>query len=159
MGRDDEIFLYVGSYADEADALLDYQDVLELHAEGTIGTYDAAIIVKDDKGKVQVRKHEKPTQHGIVVGALIGLLFGPVGVVAGGAVGGLIEHFRNGLSRHEMKELGDELQDGNAALVVIGKSKLDKQLDKMFRHARRRIEKEIKADRKQFEKSLEEASV
>ena len=86
----------------------------ELHRQKVVGSYDVAVISKDDDGKVHVSKHEKPTQHGawsgLGVGALIGVIF-PPSVVAMGALGavtgGLIGHFRHGMPRSDMKELGE----------------------------------------------------
>lgn len=75
---DRPVFLYAAVYDDVADAEADYEGVLELHAAGLVGTFDAAVIDKED-GKVHVHKTEKPTQHGawtgIGVGALVGILF------------------------------------------------------------------------------------
>ena len=55
------------------------------------GSYDVALITKDAEGKVHVEKHEKPTQHGVwagvLVGALVGVLFPPA-VVGVATVGG-----------------------------------------------------------------------
>ena len=89
--------------------------------EKLVGTYDAAVINKDDNGKVHVHKHEKATQHGawggIAVGALVGVLFPPavLGAAAvGGVVGGVGGHFRKGLSRGDAKELGETLDAGTA---------------------------------------------
>ena len=57
---------------------------------GAIGTFDSAVIRKEDDGKVRVTKTEKPTQHGAWtgagVGALVGILFPPA--VIGAAVVG-----------------------------------------------------------------------
>ena len=65
-------FLYIASYATDDDARADYEAVKQLHREGVIGTYDAAIITKDATGKVHVTKHEKPTQHGAWTGLAVG---------------------------------------------------------------------------------------
>ena len=43
------------------DAEADYQVVKDLHAEKVIGGFDAAVITKDDKGKVHVNKDETAT--------------------------------------------------------------------------------------------------
>ena len=53
-----------------------------------VGTFDAAVITKKEKGKVKiVDKTEKPTQHGgwagLAVGAAIGLIFPPSILVSG----------------------------------------------------------------------------
>ena len=104
--------------------------LLELHAAKLVGTYDVALIVKDADGKVHVHKHEKPTQHGawggIAVGAVVGILFPPsiiASAAVGGVVGGVGGHLRKGMSRGDTKELGELLEGGEAALIVIGESR------------------------------------
>jgi uncharacterized membrane protein len=161
---DEPVFLYLATYDTEADARLDYEAVLELHALGAIGTYDAAVITKDADGKVSVSKHEKPTQHGawtgVAVGAVVGILFPPsllLSVAAGGLAGGVIGHVWKGMSRKDVKELGELLDDGNAALLVIGKDTLEKALDKAVTRANKTVEREIKADQKELEKELKQA--
>ena len=53
-----------------------------------------------------------------------------------------------GISRSDAKQLGDYLDTGRAALVVIGKSRLQEQLDKTLTHAEKTQAKEINADGK-----------
>jgi uncharacterized membrane protein len=161
---DNPLFVYGATYASTDDAWADYDVLLELHADKLVGTYDAAVINKDEKGKVHVHKHEKATQHGAwggaAVGALVGVLFAPavLGAAAvGGVVGGLGGHFRKGLSRGDMKELGEGLLEGEAALVVIGESRVGEQLDKALTRANKSIQKEVDADSKDFKKELDEA--
>jgi uncharacterized membrane protein len=161
---DQPVFLYVATYDTEADARLDYEAVLELHALGAIGTYDAAVIIKDADGRVSVSKHEKPTQHGawtgVAVGAVVGILFPPsllLSVAAGGLAGGVIGHVWKGMSRKDVMELGELLDDGNAALLVVGKDTLEKALEKAVTRADKQVEREIRADQKEFEKELKQA--
>jgi uncharacterized membrane protein len=161
---DRPVFLYAATYADLADAEADYEALLELHSADLVGTYDVAIINKRADGKVHVEKHEKPTQHGawtgIAVGAVVGILFPPsvIGAAAvGGVAGGVIGHLRGGMSRGDVKELGELLDDGQAALIVIGESRLQEQLDKALTKAQKSVEKEIDADSKELEKELKEA--
>ena len=103
---------------------------------------------------------------GILIGALVGVLFPPsvVGVATvggaaavGGVVGGLGGHFLEGVSRGDAKELGELLEAGQAALVVIGESRVEAELDKVLTRAEKSIEKEIDADREQLKRELEEA--
>ena len=61
---DRPLFIYAATYSCTDDAWGDYDILVDLHAQKLVGTYDAAAINKDDKGKVHVRKHEKATQHG-----------------------------------------------------------------------------------------------
>jgi len=161
---DRPVFIFEATYANSDDAWSDYEVLLELHAEKLVGTYDAAVITKDADGKVHVQKHEKPTQHGawggIAVGALVGVLFPPSVLAAaavGGVVGGLGGHFKKGLSRGDAKELGETLEDGEAALVVIGESRVKEQLDKALTRAGKSIEKELDADNKEFKSELDAA--
>ena len=77
---DRPVFLYAAIYGDLADAEVDYEAVFELHAAGAIGTFDSAVIRRDDDGKVQVTKTEKPTQHGAWTGAGVGALVGIIGI-------------------------------------------------------------------------------
>lgn len=159
---DRPVFIYAATYAGQADALADYEELIELHKAKLVGTYDVAVVVKDAEGKVHVEKHEKPTQHGawggIAVGALVGVLFPPsiIGAAAvGGVVGGVGGHLRKGISRGDAKELGELLEDGEAALIVIGESRLEEQLDKALQRAVKSIEKEIDADSKELKQELE----
>ena len=106
MAKADGVFIYIGTYPSEAVARDDYDVVKDLHAVGAVGTYDAAVITKDDSGKVHVNKDETATRHGawggIAVGAVVGLLFPPsiIGSAAiAGAVGGVGGHIWKGMSR------------------------------------------------------------
>jgi hypothetical protein len=61
------------------------------------------------------------------------------------------------MSRSDVKELGEELERGDAALIVIGESRLEEQLDKALTRAEKTIEKEIDAEREEFKSELEKA--
>ena len=158
---DNPVFVYAAVYSDEAGAEADYDALLELHAADLVGSYDVALVRKDPDGKVHVMKHEKPTQHGawtgIAVGAVVGILFPPsiIGsAIVGGTAGGVIGHLARGMSRNDAKELGDLLDSGQAALVVVGKSRVQEQLDKALQRADKSVEREIEADSKELEKEL-----
>jgi len=161
---DKPLFIYVAAYDDPDDAAADYATLLDLHAAALVGSYDVAIIGKDEHGKVHVHKHEKPTQHGawtgIAVGALAGILFPPSilgSAVVGGAAGGVVGHLARGMSRHDMHELGELLEQGQAALVIVGRSRVDEQVQKALTRAQKTAEREIEADAKDFERELREA--
>ncbi len=162
---DRPVFIYAATYAEHADALADYETLLDLHAASLVGTYDVALITRDADGKVHVVKHEKPTQHGawggIAVGAIVGILFPPsviASAAVGGLAGGVIGHLRKGMSRGDAKDLGDLLEDGTTALIVVGESRLEEQLDKALKHAVKSIEREIDADGEELKRELEAAA-
>jgi len=59
---DNPMFLYVGDYESVDDAKADLEELKQLHREHVVGTYDAAVLTKDEEGKVKiVDKTEKPT--------------------------------------------------------------------------------------------------
>jgi len=162
---DRSVFLYAAIYGDIADAEADYEAVFDLHALGAIGTFDSAVIRKEDDGKVRVTKTEKPTQHGAwtgaAVGALVGIVFPPslIGTaVVGAGAGGLVGHLRKGISRGDLKELGDELEAGTAAVIVIGESKLEEALEKAVARADKLIAKQIDADADELKREIDAAA-
>jgi uncharacterized membrane protein len=162
---DDSLFVYLGTYASEEAAREDLAAIQEQHSRGFVGTYDAAVIAKDARGDVHVRKHEKPTQHGaaagLAAGAVIGLLFPPALVgtaLVGGAAGGLIGHLWRGMSRHDVKELGDFLDDGQAALVVVGHDAYSERIPLSMERAAKRTDRAVKVDKAAFEQALLEAA-
>jgi uncharacterized membrane protein len=162
---DRPVFLYAAVYDEIADAEADYEAVFDLHAAGAIGTFDSAVIRKEDDGKVRVTKTEKPTQHGAWtgagVGALVGIIFPPAIIgtaIVGAGAGGLIGHLRGGVSRDDLKELGDALEEGNAAVIVIGESKIEEQLEKATQRANKLIEKQIDADADELKREIDAAA-
>ena len=162
---DRPVFLYAALYDDIADAEADYDAVFDLHAAGAIGTFDSAVIRKDDDGKVRVTKTEKPTQHGAWtgagVGALVGIIFPPAilgSAIVGAGAGGLVGHLRKGISRGDLKDLGDELERGSAAVIVIGESKIEEQLEKATKRANKLIEKQIDGDADELEREIQAAA-
>jgi uncharacterized membrane protein len=159
---DNPVFVYGAVYADREDAEADYEMLLVAHSADLVGSYDVALMYKDDEGKVHVSKHEKPTQHGAwtgaAVGALVGVIFPPavLGAAAvGAAAGGGIGHALRGMSRKDVKELGQRLDEGQAALIVIGESRVQEQLDKALTRAQTSEEREVDADGKQLAKELD----
>jgi len=160
----DTFIVYVGVYDSAADADADYDLVKDLHTKaGLIDAYDAAVIERRSDGKVKItKKHETPTRAGGVLGAGVGLATGLVvalfpfaalggGLLAattgGGAVlGALAGHAAAGMSRHDLKELGEHLDAGQAGLVVVGVSDMGAKIERAMKKARKVEAKELKAD-------------
>ena len=163
------VVVFVATYASLNDAKADYRAVKQLHSAGVIGTYDAAVISKDQAGRVKIIQTEKPTQHGawagLAVGALVGLFFPPSlmlgAAITGSAIGvgwgALIGHFWRGLLRSDMKKIGGMLQESTASLIVIGRSKLQQALQDATKHALKQLEKELSTDVERFNRDLTKA--
>ena len=116
MAKNDKDTLYViaAAYEGVDAAVADYEAVKELYRlVKSSNDFDAAVIGKDDDGKVHiVKKHEQPTRHGAAVGlgwglavGVVATLFPPVGIGivtaggAGAAIGGVTGHASGGMSR------------------------------------------------------------
>ena len=165
MAKPDAVFIYIGTYPSWAAAQADYDVVKDLHAAGAVGTYDAAVVTKDDGGNVHVNKDEMATRHGAwggaAVGALVGILFPPaiIGTAAvGAAVGGVGGHLWRGMSRADVKELGDVIDDGQAALVIVGESKVEQAVDKAGLKAEKHVAKDLDVKPKDIDKAVREAA-
>ena len=165
MAEPEAVFIYIGTYPSQAWARSDYDIVKDLHAAGAVGTYDAAVVTKDDEGKVHVNKDEMATRHGAwggaAVGALIGILFPPAIIASaavGAAVGGVGGHLWRGMSRADVRELGEIIDDGQAALVIVGESKEAEAVDKAGLKAEKHVAKELDVKSKDIDKAVRDAA-
>ena len=165
----DTFIAYVGVYDNVSDADADYALVKDLHTkENLIDSYDAAVIQRRADGKVKItKKHETPTRAGGVLGGGVGLATGLVvalfpfaaiggglllATTAGGAVlGAVAGHAAAGMSRHDLKELGEHLDAGQAGLVVVGVSDMGAKIERSMKKARKIEAKQLKADTAEIE--------
>ena len=152
----DTLYVIAAAYDDVDTAVSDYEAIKALYQEvKTSHDFDAAVVAKDEDGKVSiVKKHEQPTRHGAAVGLGWGLavgvtaaLFPPVGIGlatagAGGAtIGAVAGHASGGMSRGDLKELGETLDAGQAGLVVVYETNLADQIAANIKAANRLVSK------------------
>ena len=160
----DTFFAFSGVYASVDDALADYDAVHALHTEaGLIDAYDAAVVERNDSGKVKiVKKHETPTRVGGVLGGGVGLATGlaialfPAAAIGGGLLlattgggallGSLAGHAAAGMSRSDLKELGEALDAGQAGLVVVAVSDMESKIEAAMTRAQKVEAKQLTAD-------------
>ncbi len=166
----DTLMAYVGVYGDVEDAKADYQLVHDLHTEaGLIDAYDAAVIERRDDGKTKiVKKHETPTRVGGVLGGGMGLATGLavalfpfaaigggllVGTTAGGAIlGAVAGHAAAGMSRGDLKDLGEHLDKGTAGLIVVAVADMQAKVEDAMKRAEKVERKQIEADTEEIER-------
>jgi uncharacterized membrane protein len=171
----DTFMAYVGVYPSVDDAEVDYELVKDLHTKaGLIDAYDAAVIHRQADGKVRItKKHETPTRVGGVLGGGVGLATGLVvalfpfaavgagllaATTAGGAVlGAVAGHAAAGMSRHDLKELGEHLDAGQAGLVVVGVSDMGAKIEQAMRRAEKVQARQLKADTAEIERDAKAA--
>lgn len=166
---------FAATYDSLADAEADYEAIKALYYDDNlIDTFDAAIIEKDEKGKVKiVKKHEQPLRQGAWVGGGLGLaaglvvaLFPAVGLGAGllwgagigAGLGAWAGHAVAGMSRGDLKDLGEALDNGEYALVAVAAAAIADRVAAAVKHAEKVERKELKADAKVAKKEAEEAA-
>lgn len=172
----DTFLVFVGVYPDVAAAEADYDLVKELHRkEGLIDAYDAAVIHRRDDGKVKIaKKHETPTRVGGVLGGGVGLATGLVvalfpfaaiggGLLAATAAGGTVlgavaAHAAAGMSRDDLKDLGEQLDAGQAGLVVVAVSDMGAKIEREMKRAEKIETKQLKADVADLERDAQSAN-
>ena len=153
-----------GSTTTPADAEAHYEAVFELHAAGAIGTFDSAVIEKDEDGKVHVHKTEEP----------LSTVPGPERAWApwsesssrprssaarsSAQVLGTDRPPEGRRARDDLKDLGDELEAGTAAAIVLGESKIEEQLEKAVTRSNKPIEKQVDADADELKREIDAAA-
>jgi uncharacterized membrane protein len=164
------LIAYVGVYDNVAEAEADYDLVKALHVEaGLIDAYDAAVIERREGGKTKiVKKHETPTRVGGVLGGGVGLATGlvvalfPFAAVGGGLLaaatgggailGAVAGHAAAGMSRDDLKALGEHLDAGQAGLVVVAVSDMGAKVERAMERAQKVEQRELKADAAEIER-------
>jgi uncharacterized membrane protein len=171
----DTFVAFVGVYDNAGDAEADYQMVKDLHVQaGLFDSYDAAVVERRADGKVKItKKHETPTRVGGVLGGGVGLATGlvvalfPFAAIGGGLLaittgggallGALAGHAAAGMSRHDLKELGEHLDTGQAGLVVVGVADMGARIERAMKKARKIETKQLKADNADIEADAKSA--
>jgi uncharacterized membrane protein len=114
------------AYPDKQTAETVRRTLAQLTTEHVIDLADAVVVTRDEDGKVKLHQSMRPgvagATGGAVWGGLIGLLFlAPlfgmaIGAAAGGAAGATADI---GINDQFMKQLGEKLTPGGAALIVL----------------------------------------
>ena len=163
---DSTVSVIIGTYPNEEDASTDLDYILDEREEHFASMFDAAIVSKDDDGRVRIdRRYETPVSMGawggLVVGAIIGLIYPPIllelGAV-GAATGSIVGHLWKGMSRGDVKELGDSLDSSRAALVVAVESSSADQARVRMGRATSITEKQVAARTADIDAAISEAA-
>jgi len=167
------LIAFIATYDEMADARQDYQEVKQAHNRGFIDDYDAAIVWKNDKGKIEIdsvsdEASRKWLWAGLGIGALIGLIF-PPSILASSAIGALsgavIGKFRDGIAQNDLEQIGEALTGDNSALVVVAQDRVAEALEKIGARldaSNKQIESTLSADMavaaQQLQQAIAEAS-
>jgi uncharacterized membrane protein len=133
----------IAAFKDENTASEALKALKQARNQGLIKIVDAAVLRKDEKGKLHIKETAdmgggKGAVIGGVAGGVIGLLAGPVGWAAlGGAViGGLAAKLHDGGFKDErLKKLGEGLGPGNSAIVAVVEHTWVREVEKQMAEA------------------------
>lgn len=174
MSDIDTVLVLGAAYDTVSDAEVDYEAIKALYyEEGASHDFDAAIIDRDENGKVRVvKKHEQPTRHGaakglgwgLAIGAAtaifpaIGLLGGmAVGAGAGTTIGAVSGHMKGGMSNDDLRLLGEVLDRGQAGLIAVYATNLADQVAASIKTENRYVSSEIDARADELARQIKEA--
>jgi uncharacterized membrane protein len=128
VSKGKSVQLMAAVYPNEDQAKVIANMLQEMHRAGNITLVDAALITKDEDGKVHVKETEELTtrkgaRRGAIITGILGLIYPPsfiASVIAGGGIGALAGKLRDtGIKDDDIKEIADGVQPGNAAVVAL----------------------------------------
>jgi uncharacterized membrane protein len=145
------------AYPDTETAERVRQELLQATKEHLVELEDAVVVERQQDGKIKLHQAMSPAGAGAAGGALwgglIGLIFlapllGMAVGAASGAVAGKVTDV--GVNDNFMKELGEKLQPGAAALIVLGRSEApDKVIDRVKPYGGHVIQTSLSEDSEQ----------
>jgi uncharacterized membrane protein len=164
--NDAHVFVLAGAYDDLAGAEADYDTIETLRDVEDIGRCDAAIVNRRADGKVTITRAGKPTSHsgaaGMAAGAASAVLFPfllpdliPTGA-AGAGLGAWFGHLARGTDRQDVRDAGAVLDEGAAALIVVGLGRDAARLRQLI-GAKKHTLKHVRADFDEAETEAREA--
>lgn len=143
----------------------------DLHRDGDISLYSAAVIAKNKHGKIEVKQAAESgpvgTAVGLLTGSLIGIVGGPVGMAVGASVDGLagliVDVSRSGVDVTFLDDVSKALTAGKFAVVAeideTWTTPVDTRLYKFGAIVFRRLRGEVVADQLVREREALEANM
>ena len=174
MSERDTVLVLAASYDTKEAAEADYDAIKALYREVQVThDFDAAVLERDDDGKVHViKKHEEPTRHGAVKGLGMGLAIGAAaalfpaiglagGLVAGGgagaAIGGVKSHMQKGMKDDSLEQLGEVLEKGRYGLIAVYATNMADQIAANIKAVNRYVSEEIDASADELAEQIKAA--
>ncbi len=148
----ENLSLYVASYADAAAAEADFKSLKDAQAAEDFAVVGAVVASRDDAGEVTVDEHgaASPVAGSAVVGGAGGLvvgLFAPpllLAAVVGAGIGAGIGELKK---RHEEKKMGVDLEEylppGSSAVIVVVDDMYADRVDKALTKSTKKINKAV----------------
>ena len=135
-----ELSTTVAAYPDLATAETDWFALDQGAREGNPELVDAVLVETRHEAVILKRQSRHGWGHGAVVGAVIVVLFPPSLIAAApvsAAGGALIARMTWGLGRGQTKDLGEVMDAGAVAIVVVARSSATEEVNTRLRNATR----------------------
>ena len=129
----------IAAFNDESGADEALKALKQVKKEKMIKIQDAAVLRKDEKGKVHIKETAdmgggKGAVLGGIAGGVIGLVFGPALVVpaaVGALVGGLAAKLHDaGFSNERLQQVSESLKPGSSAIIAVVEHTWVKEVEK-----------------------------
>lgn len=163
--------MLISIFDTEAAAFEGLSALKDLHRDGDISLYSAAVIVKDKNGKINVKQAADAgpagTAVGLLTGSLIGILGGPAGMVLGASLGGLtgllFDIDKSGVDITFVDDVSKMLSAGKSAVLADVEESwttpVDARLHKLGGMVFRRLRAEVVEDQLVRESAALEANL
>jgi uncharacterized membrane protein len=137
----------VAVYTDQRLAEQDWDSIEASAKSGGIDLADAALVRRNLDGTITTlrRQSHHGWGKGAIAGAMVGLIFPPslIGsAVVGAAGGGIVGRLSRKVSRGDIKDLGDVMDEGDVDLVVVTDSDSVKTLGDLLEGAVKTLTKD-----------------
>ena len=134
MAEQEFVVVYAATYPTVEAARAALDTIEHLHKDEVLGTYDAAVVDKENGRAHVVKRMDRP--HVRIIPEWFG----------GGA-----------LTRKELNDAAEELVADQAGLIVIGEATIEPALDKAFTGTTKVFKREVAATVEQITSELQEA--
>lgn len=123
----------VATYANQANAELDYDMLRSVKSGGQLDHIAISMVTKGADGKLKIDRHDSTAKHlawgGGILGAALTVVAAPLGIVFLGPLvantavyagaGGLVGHFWHNIPKDDVRKMGDLLETGEYGLVIV----------------------------------------
>ena len=137
MTKEKDLALYAAIYDSVDSAKLDLEAIEQLHRDDLIGTFDAAVVDKENGKPHIVKRTARPRVK--VIPDVMGDDYA-------------------WLPYDELHEMAAELDASDAALIVVGEPTLDKVFDQAVTHASKTLKHVVDATADELAKDMKEAA-
>lgn len=118
--------LIVLAFDNEEGAMQMHDKLAQLEKKGSISLADAAVVVRPEEGKAQIKQLKTLTKGGAIGGGFLGMLVGllflapwlglAIGAISGAVVG---KHTDIGVDDKFIKEVSETIEPGHSALFLL----------------------------------------